>query len=81
MRRLAIRPGAGSGTGGGWSVRAFAMPLMRPEIARVMAISRNTVKAALASDNPPRYVRGPVQEYLHLLPVLPLDDRRVDHLV
>jgi transposase len=28
------------------------------EIARVLAISRNTVKAALASDGPPRYRRG-----------------------
>lgn len=30
------------------------------EIARVLAISRNTVKAALASDVPPRYRRRPV---------------------
>jgi transposase len=30
------------------------------EIARVLAISRNTVKAALASDEPPRYRRQPV---------------------
>jgi transposase len=29
------------------------------EIARVLAISRNTVKAALASDEPPRYRRRP----------------------
>jgi DNA-binding transcriptional regulator YiaG len=27
------------------------------EIARVLAISRNTVKAALASDEPPQYRR------------------------
>jgi transposase len=37
--------------------RAERMPIA--EIARVMGISRNTVKAALASDNPPKYVRGP----------------------
>jgi transposase len=29
------------------------------EIARVLGISRNTVKAALASDGPPRYQRCP----------------------
>jgi len=29
------------------------------EIARVLGISRNTVKAALASDQPPKYVRRP----------------------
>ena len=28
-------------------------------IARVLGISRNTVKAALASDEPPKYVRKP----------------------
>jgi len=32
--------------------RAEQMPIS--EVARVMGISRNTVKAALASDNPPR---------------------------
>jgi transposase len=37
--------------------RAEGMPIA--EIARLMAISRNTVKAALASDNPPKYVRRP----------------------
>jgi len=37
--------------------RAEQMPIAR--IARVMGISRNTVKAALASDNPPRYERPP----------------------
>jgi transposase len=37
--------------------RAEGMPIA--EIARVMGISRNTVKAALASDGPPRYVRRP----------------------
>ena len=30
------------------------------EIARVLGISRNTVKAALASDAPPKYQRAPV---------------------
>jgi transposase len=30
------------------------------EIARVLGISRNTVKAALAGDGPPRYDRRPV---------------------
>jgi transposase len=35
--------------------RAEQMPIA--EIARVMGISRNTVKAALASVNPPKYVR------------------------
>ena len=28
-------------------------------IARVLGISRNTVRAALASDAPPKYVRAP----------------------
>jgi transposase len=37
--------------------RAEGMPIA--EIARVLGISRNTVKAALASGNPPRYVRAP----------------------
>jgi transposase len=37
--------------------RAEQMPIA--EIARVMGIARNTVKAALASDGPPRYVRAP----------------------
>jgi transposase len=35
--------------------RAEQMPIA--QIARVMGISRNTVKAALASDNPPKYER------------------------
>lgn len=30
------------------------------EIARVLGISRNTVRSALASEGPPRYVRRPV---------------------
>ena len=37
--------------------RAEQMPIA--EIARMMGISRNTVKAALASDHPPKYVRAP----------------------
>jgi transposase len=37
--------------------RAEGIPIA--EIARVMGISRNTVKAALASDNPPKYARAP----------------------
>jgi transposase len=37
--------------------RAEGMPIA--EIARVLGISRNTVKAALASEGPPRYVRRP----------------------
>ena len=37
--------------------RAEQMPIS--EIARLMGISRNTVKAALASDNPPKYHRAP----------------------
>jgi transposase len=37
--------------------RAEQMPIA--QIARVMGVARNTVKAALASDGPPRYVRAP----------------------
>jgi transposase len=37
--------------------RAEGMPIA--EIAWVMGISRNTVKAALASDSPPKYARAP----------------------
>jgi transposase len=37
--------------------RAERMPIA--QIARVMGISRNTVKAALASDGPPKYERKP----------------------
>ena len=29
------------------------------EIARVMGVARNTVKAALAAEGPPRYLRAP----------------------
>jgi transposase len=38
--------------------RAEQMPIA--QIARVLGISRNTVKAALASDGPPKYRRAPV---------------------
>ena len=38
--------------------RAEGMPIS--EIARVMGISRNTVKAALDSDGLPKYRRAPV---------------------
>ncbi len=52
------------------------------EIARVLDISRNTVKAALASDGPPRYVRRPmgsvvdafeprIRELLRAVPTMP----------
>jgi transposase len=37
--------------------RSERMPIA--QIARVMGISRNTVKAALASDGPPKYQRAP----------------------
>lgn len=37
--------------------RAEQMPIA--EIARVLGISRNTVKTALASDGPPKYQRAP----------------------
>jgi len=60
--------------------RAEQMPIS--EIARVMGISRNTVKAALASDNPPKYVRAPagsaadefeprIRELLRVYPSMP----------
>jgi transposase len=60
--------------------RAEQMPIA--EIARVMGISRNTVKAALASDNPPRYHRAPagsvadgfeprIRELLRVYPSMP----------
>ena len=38
--------------------RAEGLPIKM--IARVLRVSRNTVRAALASDGPPRYVRRPV---------------------
>jgi transposase len=37
--------------------RAERMPIK--QIARVMGVSKNTVKRALAADSPPRYVRAP----------------------
>jgi transposase len=60
--------------------RAERMPIA--QIARVMGISRNTVKAALASDGPPKYVRAPagsvadaieprVRELLRAFPSMP----------
>ena len=60
--------------------RAEQMPIA--EIARVMGISRNTVKAALASDNPPKYHRAPagsvadgfeprIRELLRVYPSMP----------
>jgi transposase len=52
------------------------------QIARLLGISRNTVKAALRSDGPPRYVRRPVgsvadvfepriRELLRAVPTMP----------
>jgi transposase len=52
------------------------------EIARVVGCSRNTVKAALASDGPPKYVRKPagsrvdefeprIRELLRAFPTMP----------
>lgn len=52
------------------------------EIARVLGISRNTVRSALASDGPPRYVRRPmgsvvdafeprIRELLQAVPTMP----------
>jgi transposase len=38
--------------------RAERMPIK--QIARVMGVSRNTVKRALAADGPPRYARGSI---------------------
>jgi len=60
--------------------RAEQMPIA--EIARVMGISRNTVKAALASGNPPKYHRAPagsvadrfeprIRELLRVYPSMP----------
>ena len=37
--------------------RSEQLPIF--EIARVLGIARNTVKAALASDSPPKYQRAP----------------------
>jgi transposase len=60
--------------------RAERMPIA--EIARVLGVSRNTVRAALASDGPPRYLREPagslvdayeprVRELLRAFPTMP----------
>ena len=60
--------------------RAEQMPIS--EIARLMGISRNTVKAALASDGPPKYQRAPagsvadafeqrIRELLRVYPSMP----------
>ena len=56
--------------------RAEGMPIKA--IARVMGVSRNTVRAAIASDRPPKYERaamGSIRSYLtsaanHGIPVL-----------
>jgi transposase len=60
--------------------RAEQMPIA--QIARVLGISRNTVKAALASDGPPKYQRAPagsvadvfeprIRELLQAFPQMP----------
>ncbi len=60
--------------------RAEGMPVKA--IARVLGISRNTVRAAVASEGPPRYVRKPagsvvdaaeprIRELLKLYPTMP----------
>ncbi len=60
--------------------RAEGMPIS--EIARVLGVSRNTVKRALGSDGPPRYQRGPagsvadafeprIRELLQAYPTMP----------
>ena len=60
--------------------RSEGMPIKA--IARVMGISRNTVRTALASDGPPRYRRAPagsvvdeveprIRELLRALPTMP----------
>jgi transposase len=61
--------------------RAEGMPILA--IARVMGISRNTVKRALASEGPPRYQRAPggsivdaveprIRELLQVWPSMPV---------
>ena len=53
------------------------------EVARVLGISRNTVKRALVSDGPPRYCRAPagsvvdgfeprIRELLQAFPTMPV---------
>jgi transposase len=60
--------------------RAEGLPIR--QIARVMAVSRNTVRAALRSDGPPRYERAPkgsvadayeprIRELLRAVPTMP----------
>ena len=60
--------------------RSEHMPIKA--IARVLGISRNTVRAALASDSPPKYVRKPagsivdaveaqIRELLRAYPTMP----------
>ncbi len=60
--------------------RAEGMPIA--QVARMLGVSRNTVKAALASDGPPRYVRLPktsladafeprIRELLRVYPTMP----------
>jgi transposase len=60
--------------------RAEGLPVR--QVARVLGISRNTVRAALASDGPPRYVRRPagsavdefeprIRELLKAYPAMP----------
>ncbi|GFG83031.1 hypothetical protein MPRG_63070 (plasmid) [Mycobacterium paragordonae] len=63
------------------------------EVARVLGISRNTVKSALVSDGPPKYRRAPVgsvadaaepkiRELLAAYPRMPGHcDRRADRMV
>ena len=64
--------------------RAERMPIKA--IARVMGISRNTVRAAIASDQPPKYerprkgsivdaVEPQVREFFHWLESLPNTER------
>ncbi|SMD23231.1 sigma factor-like helix-turn-helix DNA-binding protein, partial [Kibdelosporangium aridum] len=60
--------------------RAEGLPIKA--IARVLGVSRNTVRAALASDAPPKYVRQPkgsivdaveprIRELLQAFPTMP----------
>ena len=60
--------------------RAEGLPIK--QIARVMRVSRNTVRAALRSDGPPRYARAPegsvadafeprIRELLRTFPQMP----------
>ncbi|PKW18698.1 helix-turn-helix protein [Saccharopolyspora spinosa] len=47
-------------------LRSEDMPIKA--IARVLGISRNTVRAALASDAPPKYVRKPAGSIVDACP-------------